>query len=159
MVNADNFGGKFFRDMKDDPNFLLILVGAFIWWLGYLIPLIGFIIITGGFALTCYATAVYAFKRPTTNAWPGMAFGCLLHIIGSYLLAFFGLIPFLNIIPSILIVSGGVMIIFFAVPLALQHGNEPLLVTAHSMLTSATKRDTSDKEETEEPESPDEESE
>ena len=109
--------------LRADPNFLLILLGAICWLIGFYIILIGPLFTTLGFAVACYAAAATALSRPVANAFPGLLLGLILHIAGTYLAS----IPLFQLFSPFLIVSGGVLILFFAIPLALQLGNEPIL--------------------------------
>ncbi len=134
-----------FDDVARDPNFLLIIIGAIIWVAGGFIPLIGPFIETGGFVLTIFATASTAAVRPTTGAWPGLLLGSLLYIIGLYLPWFFlGIFAFLFIIP------GTVLILFFAIPLALKYSNVPLMKTMQEEWESRTKKKEIEAQETDE---------
>lgn len=109
-----------FDEITSDPSFLMILAGAAIWYIGYYIWFIGPLFVTAGFALVCFACAITALKRPVATAWPGMLLGGLVMIIGMYL-------SFLLFIGSLLYVVGAVMVIFFAIPLAVQRGELPVL--------------------------------
>ncbi|MHA2432926.1 MAG: hypothetical protein ACXADO_06855 [Candidatus Thorarchaeota archaeon] len=110
-------------DLTSDPNFILIVVGALCWLLGFYTGTIGPLFSTGGFVLTCLASAATALKRPMTNAWPGLVLGALLYLIGSSI----WWIPLFGLLSPFFIVFGGVLILFFAVPLAIQHGGVSLL--------------------------------
>ncbi|NHJ13078.1 MAG: hypothetical protein EAX95_05340 [Candidatus Thorarchaeota archaeon] len=109
-----------FNELVKDPNFILIIIGAVIWFAAPYIPFISPFFLTAGFVLTCLATAASALKRPATMAWPGLIIGGLLYLVGLYLAS----IPILG---NALSVFGAVLILFSAIPLALQHGNAPLM--------------------------------
>ena len=116
-----------FEQIASDPNFLLILVGAIIWFLGFYIGILGGLFQTTGFALVCFAAAITSLSRPVASAWPGLLLGGLVQVLGNYL----GFIPILT---KALIVVGGVMIVYFAVPLALQRGELPILTQLQKLL-------------------------
>ncbi len=106
-----------------DPNSLLITIGMLVWILGSYDSIVRPFLFTGGFVLTCYATAVTALKRPGTMAAPGLILGIIIHLIGGILEAVWFLGPILS---PMLYVLGGTLILFFAVPMALQLGNVPI---------------------------------
>ncbi|MFX0045299.1 MAG: hypothetical protein ACFE8Z_05585 [Candidatus Hermodarchaeota archaeon] len=110
-------------DFASDPNFILIVVGALCWLLGFYTGPIGPLFVTGGFVLTCLATAATALKRPMANAWPGLILGAALYLVGNSI----WWIPLVGLLFPFFIVSGGVLILFFAVPLAIQQGGVSLL--------------------------------
>jgi hypothetical protein len=103
-----------------DPSFLMMLAGAAIWFMGYYLFWLSPLFRTSGFALVCFACATNALKRPVGTAWPGMLLGGLVMIIGDYL-------SWVFILGPLLYVAGAVMVIFFALPLALQRGELPVL--------------------------------
>ncbi len=105
---------KYLNEVRKDPYFLLIFLGAAIWYVGLLFGIFGYLGITLGFTLTCFATTAYALKRPTDLAWPGVLVGAIVHFIGLWALT---LIP---IIGPAVYVLGHVLLLFFAVPLALR---------------------------------------
>ncbi|TFF91960.1 hypothetical protein EU545_02465 [Candidatus Thorarchaeota archaeon] len=107
-------------EIASDPSFLMILAGAAIWYIGFYMLFIGPLFTTTGFALVCFASATTALKRPVTTAWPGMLLGGLVMVVGSYLTWIF-------IIGPMIYVAGAVMVIFFAIPLAVQRGELPIL--------------------------------
>ena len=125
------------EEIASDPNFLLILFGAIIWFLGSYVGIFGGLFLTTGFALVCFAAAITSLSRPVALAWPGLLFGGLLQVIGYYL----AFIPFLS--PA-LIVTGGVMVVYFAVPLALQRGELPVLTHIQKLLESKKKEEVVD---------------
>lgn len=138
-----------FTEITSDSSFLMILAGAAIWYIGYYIWYIGPLFSTSGFALVCFACAITALKRPVITAWPGMLLGGLVMIIGNYLISFFILGPMIY-------VAGAVMVIFFAIPLALQRGELPVLTELQKFWEKQstarkkkTKEETADAESTE----------
>ncbi|MHA1862778.1 MAG: hypothetical protein ACTSWA_03335, partial [Candidatus Thorarchaeota archaeon] len=74
-----------FNEIASDPNFLMILAGAFIWFLGFYIPFISPLFLSTGFVLVCFSAAITSLKRPVALAWPGLLIGGLLQIVGYYL--------------------------------------------------------------------------
>jgi hypothetical protein len=110
-------------DLTSDPNFILIVVGALCWLLGFYTGPIGPLLVTGGFVLTCLATAATALKRPMANAWPGLILGAAFYLIGNAI----WWIPLVGLLSPFFIVFGGVLILFFAIPLAIQSGGVSLL--------------------------------
>ena len=110
-------------DLTSDPNFILILVGALCWLLGFYTGPFGPLFATGGFVLTCLATAATALKRPMANAWPGLILGAAFYFLGSSI----WWIPLVGLLSPLFTVFGGVLILFFAVPLAIQSGGVSLL--------------------------------
>ncbi|NHI82839.1 MAG: hypothetical protein EAX81_00860 [Candidatus Thorarchaeota archaeon] len=129
-----------FNELVKDPNFILIVIGAVIWFAAPYIPFIQPIFMTAGFVLTCLATAASALKRPLTMAWPGLIIGILIYLVGLYL-------AFIPILGNALSVIGAVLILFSAVPLALQYGNAPLMESFSDILE---KKDKEKKAQTEE---------
>ncbi len=111
-------------DIMKDPNIGLIGTGALVWILSFYVPFIGPLLSTVGFALVCLASAVTALKRPIDKAMLGLIMGAVIQIVGGYLTGVF-LIGW--ILSPILTVVGGVMIIFFAIPLAVQTGKIPFV--------------------------------
>ncbi len=111
--------------LQRDPNFGLILLGALLWIVGfYNIPILSPFLLTIGFGLVCTAAAITSLQRSTENAIPGLLIGGIIQVIG-YFVTGVPLIGFL-ISPPI-IVMGGVIIIFFAIPLAIQTGKVPFI--------------------------------
>ncbi len=125
---------KALNAIASDPNFLMILAGAIIWYLGYFILFFGGIFYTTGFVLVCFSAALTSLSRPVALAWPGLLLGALLQIIGYFI--FF--IPFLS--PA-LIVIGGVAIVYFAIPLALQRGELPVITHLQKLVESKMKKE------------------
>ncbi len=76
---------------------------------------LGFLFMTGGFVLTCFGVAVSADRRSIANARLRLFMGVVFHIIG--LMSMW--VPLLGIS---LYVVGRVMILYYAIPLALQEG-------------------------------------
>ena len=117
------------REIASDPNFLMILAGAIIWYMGYYVLFFGGLFLTTGFILVCFSAALTSLSRPVALAWPGLLLGGLLQIVGYFI--FF--IPFLS--PA-LIVIGGVAIVYFAIPLALQRGELPVITHLQKLIES-----------------------
>ena len=137
-----------FDEIASDPNFLLILVGAAIWFVGYYVGLLAPLFLSTGFVLVCFYATLTSLKRPVALAWPGLLLGGLLQIIGYYL--FF--IPIIG--PSlspILVVPGGVMVVYFAIPLALQKGELPVITRLQKLIESKKKEEEIEDIEAEEP--------
>ena len=116
-------------EIASDPNFLMILAGGIIWYLGYYVLFLGGIFFTTGFILVCFSAALTSLSRPVALAWPGLLLGGLLQIIGYFIL----LIPFLG---TALIVIGGVAIVYFAIPLAIQRGELPAITHLQKIIES-----------------------
>ena len=133
-----------FEEIASDPNFLLILLGAAIWFLGFYVGFISGLFLTTGFALVCFAAAITSLSRPIASAWPGLLLGGLVQLIGYYL-------AFIPIVSPALVVTGGVMIVYFAVPLALQRGELPILTHIQKLLESKKKEEEIKDIEAEEP--------
>ncbi len=123
-------------DLIGDPNFILILVGALVWLLGFYTGPIGPLFLAGGFVLTCLATAATALKRPMTNAWPGLILGAVCYLLGESI----GWIPLVAIVAPLLIVFGGVLILFFAIPIAIQSGGISLLQSFQKLWETRTQK-------------------
>ncbi|MGY5870961.1 MAG: hypothetical protein RTV72_01810 [Candidatus Thorarchaeota archaeon] len=127
-----------FEEIVSDPNFLMILAGAVIWFVGFYIVLIGPLFLSTGFVLVSFSAAVTSLKRPVALAWPGLLLGGLLHIIGYYL-------PFIPVVGALIsplfIVPGSVLIIYFAIPLALQRGELPVITQLQKLIESKTKKE------------------
>ncbi|MHA1769792.1 MAG: hypothetical protein ACTSV3_08105 [Candidatus Thorarchaeota archaeon] len=128
--------------MARDPNFLLILVGAIIWFIGYYVLLFGPLFLTVGFALVCFAAARTALSRPVTNAWPAILLGGLIQVVGFYF-------AWILILGPAAIVTGGVMIVFYALPLALQKGDLPIVKELEKAWTKQTTRQSESEQEKE----------
>jgi len=125
---------KALNAIAKDPNFLMILAGAIIWYLGYYVLFFGGIFYTTGFVLVCFSAALTSLSRPVALAWPGLLLGALLQIIGYSIL----FIPF---IAPALIVIGGVAIVYFAIPLALQRGELPVITHLQKLVESKMKKE------------------
>jgi hypothetical protein len=117
-----------FDEVIRDPNFLAILLGAAIWLVGAYLPLIGPLFVTAGFAVTVFATASTASIRRSKGAWPGLLIGGLIYLVGLYL----PWVPLVGLLAPLLQVTGAVLILFFAIPIALRYGNAPLMETFQS---------------------------
>ena len=76
---------------------------------------LGFLFMSGGFVLTCFGAAASAGQRSTADARLGLIMGVVFYTIG--LMSMW--IPLLG---AFLYVGGRVMILFYAIPLALQEG-------------------------------------
>ena len=137
-----------FEEIASDPNFLMILAGSIIWFIGYYAGLLNPLFQSTGFVLVCFSAALTALKRPVALAWPGLLLGGLLQIIGYYL-AFFPLLG--QLISPVFIVSGGVMIVFFAIPLALQRGELPVITRLQKLIESKKAEEEIEDVEAEEP--------
>lgn len=136
------------QEIASDTNFLMILAGAIIWFVGYYILFIGGLFISTGFVLVCFSAAVTALKRPVALAWPGLLFGGLLHILGFYL----SLIPLIGfVLGPALTVIGSVTIVFFAIPLALQRGELPVITRLQKLIESKKTKEKIEDVEVEEP--------
>jgi hypothetical protein len=122
-----------YEAITSDPNFLMILAGAIIWLIGYYAGLLNPLFLSTGFVLVCFYAALTALKRPVALAWPGLLLGGLFQILGYYL-TFIPLIGFF--LSPLFIVSGGVMIVFFAIPLALQRGELPVITRLQKLIES-----------------------
>ncbi len=110
------------KRITQDPNFMLILGGAALWFFGYYVILFSSIFIVAGFTLTVYATAVTAPRRPLEGAWAGAGIGIAIYIIGDLV----QLVPILQILHPALTVCGSTLILFFITAIAVQRGNEEL---------------------------------
>jgi sulfite exporter TauE/SafE len=131
--------------LRSDPNFLWILVGGVVWLIGLYTLWIGPLLTTGGFILTCYATAATALNRPISNALPGLLMGGVLLLAGQVL----AVLPLLGLIAPFFIVIGSVLILFFATPVAIQKGSAPLAEALQRVTKPAAKSKKQDKEEKE----------
>ncbi len=129
MIEAREDGSK---SIVLDMNFLMMLVGALIWLLGYYLDFLNGLFRSTGFVLVCFYAAITSLKRPATLAWPGLLFGGLLQIIGYYVLYF----PVISVLSPPLIVIGGVIIVYFAIPLALQRGELPVMTRLQKLIDS-----------------------
>jgi hypothetical protein len=121
-------------EISSDPNFLMILAGAVIWFIGAYMGLLSPLFLSTGFVLVCFSAALTSLKRPVTNAWPGLLLGGLFQIVGYYL----GWIPFLG---NGLVIIGAVVIVYFAIPLALQRGELPVLTKLQKLIESKKKEE------------------
>lgn len=147
MENNEKPG--FLDSLQQDPNFIYILISAAIWVVGayMFIPVLDEILATIGFAATCFTTAISALKRPTATAWPGVIAGVVIRIVARVI----SLIPIINILSTLLSVAGSVLILFFVIPLALQHGEEILEETLKKFHADKEEQTQEGSEDTEEP--------
>ena len=122
-----------FTEIASDPNFYMILAGAVIWFVGYYAGFLAPLFWSTGFVLVCFSAALTSLKRPVALAWPGLLLGGLLQIIGYYISIYLPLIP---IIAPGLIVTGGVLIVYFAIPQALQRGELPVITQLQKLIES-----------------------
>ena len=135
------------EQVTSSPNFLMIVIGAVIWLLGFFIPFIGPLIIVAGFGLTTIATIQAAMVKPVTSAFPGLLLGGLIQLIGYYvgwviLVGFF--------LSPLLIVTGGVLILFYGSSLALQRADIPIVKNIEGFIDSRKKKEVSKEAEKEE---------
>jgi uncharacterized protein YacL len=126
-----------FKQISTSQNFLLILVGAAIWFLGFFMGIIAPFFTVPGFALTIIATAQAAMSRPVSSVLPGLLIGGLIQIIGYYIL----LIPVVGwFIGPVIIVFGGVLLLFYAFSVALQRIDIPVVKNLEDFLESQQKK-------------------
>ncbi|MFW9966750.1 MAG: hypothetical protein ACFFEA_06300 [Candidatus Thorarchaeota archaeon] len=128
-----------FDDVARDPNFLVLILAAALWLLGAYIPLIGPFFITAGFVITVFATASTAAIRPTNGAWPGLMIGAALYLVGLFL----PWVPLLGLFAPLVQIPGAVLILFFAIPIALRYSNAPLVDTFQDEWAKRSKSRTS----------------
>ena len=121
-----------FEQIRNDPNFLMILAGAIIWYVGYYAGFLSGLLLSVGFVLVSFAAALNSVRRAIDIAWPGLLLGGLIQVIGYYL----GWIAFLG---NLLIVIGGVAILYFAIPLAIQKGELPILTQIQKVIEDQKK--------------------
>ncbi len=121
-----------FEQIKNDPNYLMILAGAIIWYIGFYAGFLEGILVSTGFVLVCFAAALNAIRRAIDIAWPGLLIGGLIQVLGYY----FEWFPFIG---NLLIVVGGVLIIYFAIPLAIQKGELPILTQIQKIIEAQKK--------------------
>jgi hypothetical protein len=145
MIEARENGSK---SIVLDMNFLMMLVGALIWLLGYYLEWLNGLFRSTGFVLVCFYAAITSLKRPATLAWPGLLFGGLLQIIGYYIIY----VPVLFVLSPPLIVIGGVIIVYFAIPLALQRGELPVMTRLQKLIDSKMHEKAKEGKATKEPE-------
>ena len=137
-----------FEEIVSDPNFLMILAGAVIWFLGNYMGFLAPLFLSTGFVLVCFSAALTSLSRPVARAWPGLLLGGLFQIIG-YSLLFIPLIG--QSLSPLFVVPGGVMIIYFAIPLALQRGELPAITHLQKLIESKRKEEEIKDIEAEEP--------
>lgn len=120
----------------------MITIGAIIWLIGlYPILLIGPLFAVVGFAMTASAVAISSLQRPTNNAIAGLLLGGIIQLIGYYLT----IIPIINFIIAFpMIVIGGVMILYFAIPLAIQTGKVPFIEEIQAQMKKEKDSDSSE---------------
>ncbi len=104
------------KSITRDPNFMLILGGAALWFFGYYIILFSPIFIVAGFTLTLYATSVTAPKRPLDGAWVGAGIGIIIYIVGEFIKD----ILVIQLLYPALTVTGSTLILFFITAIAVQ---------------------------------------
>jgi len=144
MIEARNNGSK---SIVLDLNFLMMLVGALIWFLGYYVSFLGGLFWSTGFVLVCFYAAITSLKRPATLAWPGLLFGGLMQIIGYYIIY----VPVISVLSPALLVIGGVTIVYFAIPLALQRGELPVMTRLQKRIDSKMHEKAKEDKEAKEP--------
>lgn len=127
-----------FEQIKSSPNFLLILVGAVIWFIGYFTWVFMPIFVVPGFALTIIATAQAAMSRPISSALPGLLVGGLIQI-GGYLVQNVIIIGW--VLGPALQVFGGVMLLFYGFSIALQRIDIPIVKNLEDFLEAQQKKD------------------
>jgi hypothetical protein len=126
-----------FEQITSSPNFLLILVGAAIWLLGSFVWFVGPFFTVAGFALTIIATAQAAMSSPVSSALPGLLIGGLIYVIGIYII----IIPIVGwIIGPLMIIAGGVMLLFYGFSIALQRIDVPVVKNLEDFLESQKKK-------------------
>jgi uncharacterized protein YacL len=145
MIEARENGSK---SIVLDLNFVMMLVGALIWLLGYYLEWLNGLFLSTGFVLVCFYAAITSLKRPATLAWPGLLFGGLMQIIGYYIVY----VPVLSVLHPLLIVIGGVIIVYFAIPLALQRGELPVMTRLQKLIDSKMHEKAKEGKATKEPE-------
>jgi hypothetical protein len=127
MIEAREDGSK---SLVLDMNFLMMLIGALIWLLGYYLEWLNGLFLSTGFVLVCFYAAITSLKRPATLAWPGLLFGGLMQIIGYYIVD----VPVISVLHPLLVVVGGVTVVYFAIPLALQRGELPVMTRLQKLI-------------------------
>ena len=126
-----------FEQITSSSNFLLILVGATIWFLGSYVWVIGPFFTVAGFGLTIIATSQAAMSRPISSALPGFFLGGAIYVIGLYI----ALIPLVGwVLGPILIVIGAVMILFYGFSIALQRIDIPVVKNLEDFLEAQKKK-------------------
>ena len=126
-----------FEQIWTSPNFLLILVGAVIWLLGYFVWFVEPFFVVAGFGLTIIATAQAAMSRPISSALPGLLIGGAIYVIGAYI----ALIPLVGwVLGPMLVVAGSVMILFYGFSIALQRIDIPVVKNLEDFLEAQQKK-------------------
>ncbi|MFW9907499.1 MAG: hypothetical protein ACFFEF_02905 [Candidatus Thorarchaeota archaeon] len=121
-----------------DPNIGIIVIGAMVWILGfYNIPILQPFLLTIGFGLTATATAISALQRSISSAKLGLIIGGILYLVGNFILG----IPIINLIAPFIIVPGAVLILFYAIPLAIQSGKVPFVEEIKASLEHKGKKE------------------
>lgn len=118
------------EELSSDQNFLMILAGAIIWYLGYYVEMLSGLFFATGFVLVVFYTANLSLRRPVSQAWPGLLLGGLMQLLGYYSMRY------ILFLPPALIVAGGVTIVYFAFPLALQRGELPVITRLQKLIES-----------------------
>jgi hypothetical protein len=119
------------EELSSDQNFLMILAGAIIWYLGYYVEMLSGLFAATGFVLVVFYTANLSLRRPVSQAWPGLLLGGLMQLLGYY-----SSLLHILFLPPALIVAGGVTIVYFAFPLALQRGELPVITRLQKLIES-----------------------
>jgi uncharacterized protein YacL len=126
-----------FEQIISSPNFLLILIGALIWYLGTYALLLAPLVTVAGFGLTIIATAQAAMSRPISSALPGLLIGGLIYVIGPFI----AFIPFVGwILGPMVVVSGSVMLLFYGFSIALQRIDIPVVKNLEDFLEAQQRK-------------------
>ena len=127
-------------------NFVMIVIGAVFWLLGFFVPFIGPLFTVAGFGLTTIATIQSAMTKPLTSALPGLLLGGLIQLIGYYL----GWVILVGwILSPLFIVAGGVLVLFYGASLALQRADIPIVKDIEGFIDSRKKKEAPTKTEEE----------
>ena len=127
-------------------NFVMIVIGAVFWLLGFFVPFIGPLFTVAGFGLTTIATIQAAMTKPVTSALPGLLLGGLIQLIGYYL----GWVILVGwILSPLFIVAGGVLVLFYGASLALQRADIPIVKDIEGFIDSRKKKEAPTKTEEE----------
>lgn len=90
-----------------------------------------------GFALTIIATAQAAMSSPVSSALPGLLIGGLIYVIGIYIV----IIPIIGwVVGPMLIIAGGVMLLFYGFSIALQRIDIPVVKNLEDFLEAQQKK-------------------
>jgi hypothetical protein len=126
-----------FEQVTTSPNFLMIVIGAIIWLLGFYIWIIGPLFTIAGFGLTTIAAVEAAMTRPVNVAIPGLLIGGLLQLIGTYVTG----VPLIGLfLGPPMVVIGGVLILFYGSSLALQRIDIPIVKDLEDFIESRKKK-------------------